>query len=289
MKHKFLKSAALASTLLLASQANAAYLNLIDVDWKLDPDGAGPASAIELTALTYQGLSFAESTIANGDPTIIDAGDTFTDYGKFSALNAITGPFTAESLTSYDISAEFTNFTGTYGDIYTSGTETFLPFEFDVGGEVTWFAGATEILTGEIVSTPVFNSGGYASISGGDLTGNIDIYFEITSAAAGYFFVDADGDGVYSDLFDVLDTNTVPLMFGFSNTTNLTILPTNPLYNDGVDALETALGVDLGPIGILARNTGTYQMRTIPEPGMLSLMGLAFLGLAGFQRRRRNS
>ncbi|WP_413284620.1 PEP-CTERM sorting domain-containing protein [Vibrio sp. MA40-2] len=293
MNKQIIKTLALSGALLLSSQANAAYVSLDDLStWGINSSGGGTTSGVILAVdyINFDGYSYTDS----------DASLTsFTDYGylyvgsyyyqgtnayaQFSSIPESTAFFLQDL--NNTITAEFTDWTGYYTSYDTNEDE--VNFAFDAGKEINWYSNDDLILTAEIV-----NGTGDLNLSG-DLNGQINIQFEITSATEDYFFVDVNEDGVFTDDEELsyllsLYPDDEPYYFGYSSSTNQIVDETNAT----LDALLADLGVTYDELtadrgDFITQNTGSYTMATIPEPGMLSLMGLAFLGMAGFQRRRK--
>lgn len=195
---------------------------------------------------------------------------------------------------------------GSFSTVYPVGSQNLSTAIFDAGSTQSWYDGATNtnILTLELLnaSTNVFtNSDGNQITS----VGQIDFQFQITQAAAGYFYVMIDGAWV--DIADILD-GTVDVYDGnlYAKASTLTQIPDSVANSDAITALDTIasdalaalgtytsytssrqyIGGDLTTGAYLTSNKGNVDLAAVPEPGMLSLMGLAFLGLAGFQSRR---
>lgn len=145
-----------------------------------------------------------------------------------------------------------------------------------------------------------------------DLDGTVDIEFMVTQATAGYFFKWDAGTATWIDLATlacdpVVDPLCDPIYFALADSNNA-ILDHTTIGSDGFggvwDQLDEIQEVSAhGPYGpieydvfgnqvdLLTTNNGSYApaiAEQVSEPGMLSLMGLAFLGLAGLRRRRED-
>lgn len=270
-----------------ASQASAAEI-LFDANWGFNWQGTGLAGALApIDEMTYLGISYTESTG-------ITAGSTFKDVGRFGATSfqndgsPIPGGISGLGV-NYEITATFLDWTGTYGA--TSGNNT--AFTFDAGGTLNMYL------------DPVLNYGSFATAADGTnilslsiiqgtgninfnnpagLDGNVDILFQVTNAAAGYWFLDTNGDGL-------ADTDVASLLLGgqyltiaLTDSNNNITTPTAAVAADFI--ASTGLGNPTGPGDIYTLNDGSATIGAVPEPGTLALLGLGFLGLSKATRRK---
>jgi len=290
MKNRFTKALVLSGALLLSAHASAAYVSLDDVaTWGINSSGGGTTSGVIIATdyINFDGYSYTDSS---------DDLSSFTDYGYLAVDSYHYDGSTVDIYdtygiagviqeSTYSITAEFTDWSGTYTS-YDAGEDE-VNFEFNSGGTINWYSEEDLILVATIV-----NGTGDLNLSG-DENGQINIQFVITSVEAGYFFIDINGDGIFTDdedLATLLANSDEPYYFGYSTSNN----QIEDSANDTLTALLDEQGYDpediaTSPYDFVTHNVGSYSMATIPEPGMLSLMGLAFLGLAGFQRRRKNN
>lgn len=301
---KMAKSAALCFALFATSQANAGSLYLTGFDWAIDPTGTvGDTSGlIDLDAFNFGSYTLVTFGDTDNSGTLTE-GDRFTDY---SYLYPTSNGDTSGALS--DIYALNADMGGSFGQVFPVGPQNLSTATFDSGSTQNWYDGATDtnILTLDLLnaSTNVFTNPAGDQIT---QVGQIDFQFQVSQAAAGYFYVMIDGAWV--DVSDILD-GTVDVYDGniYAKTSTLTQVPDsvdNPdaipmlddIASDALAALAPYTGFtssaqylngDLGNSGYLTANNGNVDLAAVPEPGMLSLMGLAFLGLAGFQNRRRN-
>ncbi|WP_375750143.1 PEP-CTERM sorting domain-containing protein [Vibrio sp. HN007] len=220
---------------------------------------------------------------------------------------------------------EFTNPTGasTLEYDFASGDVVWNVQTITTGG----FGAPTILSTTPLLTASVIEgSGDLEATPGGD--GEMNVIFAITDVEIdNAFYVDFNGDGIITEDEDVFDRlaairillaippgDPIPvasfellppevksqLQYGLSSPT--TNLLSDPDLTQAVDAINTATGESFDAADAIAANTistgdeimvvdndGSFVVRAIPEPGMLGLMGLAFLGLAGFQRRRKHS
>lgn len=304
--------------MLNSSFASAATINVVDVDyWAIDEDGMGGAGSdgfMEMNYLDYNGSTFADSTVDQGDDiTAIDSGDTFVDYGYLYATSGyLLG--TEPSLEYSIITAVFVDVIGTY----TNEAGEALDYDFE-SGSLTLSIWDSEIAT---VTGPTGNDVDITVPSAGTETELLDLSIvegttlvnqnangtytvsvtlaidEVLEDDYVYFYL----DGEYVDLYDVdIFTEDGTAKYYLTSSTTVNVISQETAIQSGIaqsllDAYdlsgEGAAIDDFDPltaIGVSASTDGGISAQEIPEPGMLGIMGLAFLGLAGFQRRRRHS
>jgi len=280
---KITKLFLLCVTLALTSQAYAGTLYLSSMDWAIDPDGAsGSDTMVDIDKLTYDGF-----TLVQLDTSTM----TFTNYNYLYSTD--TG-----SLSSiYGLSALTGSIDTTTGSI-----------SFDTGSELNIYTDSTtdSILTLSLVSA---KSNSTVDTASQTIELNQMIYtYVVTDVAQGYFFIKIGGEWV--DLYYILNlTAGYEQYYNIYDSLTYVYAATTSTIPDGVtseaqSALGTAFGVDLSAAlvdaedefntvvdyssgAFVTTNSGSLDIQAVPEPGMLSLMGLAFLGLAGFQSRRK--
>ncbi|MDG3088297.1 PEP-CTERM sorting domain-containing protein [Vibrio hannami] len=302
MNNKLLKALVISGALVLSSNVSAAHLNLEDVDvWGLDVTGSGDVNNVTaFNYLDYDGASFADSTFDKGaDATLIDAGDTFVDYGY---LFSTGGNYNGQSADfgDYMVTSVFDNWTGTYTNA-TPFPLAPLSYDFETG-DLTWKVWQTDangIILGsdiDILTMSIVHGFGTFVPAIGEYV--IDLTFEISDILQdNYIYYDINGDGIleaWEDLFDVALTTELGQSIYYTTTLSFVELATDPEATVGTIIeqyfLHTGELLDFdGAFGVAATNDGNLDAAKIPEPGMLSLMGLGLLGLAGLQRRRRQS
>lgn len=236
----------------------------------------------------------------------------FTDW-KGDYYNVTTA---GGEVTSYD--ANFTSGTVQW-DLTTEVTKTNVADTNDV-------IEMTPVVDTAVLEMKIVDGEGSMNKNGNTLRGDSVIVFEITDVADDLIFVDTNGDGTSEDLavlLDQLSTEDEGFYLSVVNSTN-TVIDTNSiatvryyqemlslLYNADLvknpelagfkDVLVLQDGVtgeySLSPAGIanlqvqsfIANNAGLVNFATVSEPATLGMMSLALLGLAGFQRRRKNN
>lgn len=267
IKKSLISAAVAASMFALSSTASAAYLT----NWYIDPDGAAGAAGKTQVAeyLNIQGTSFIQNTFANLDgDNIVEAGEGFTFKEAANFTAGSTGPFPSNT------------FNPLVSGVFTAEGSGF------VGGNLSFSSGVLELYSGAINFGTFELSAGEAVLAPGGLVPNgfFTLTFKALNLDAGYLF-----NAAMEDLSLIVD-DPEGLLFGFS-TTNATELPGQtanaPLVADYTAAFGAPVStVDNGTTTLYLGNGGQYRLE-VPEPSMLSLLGLALLGV-GFSTRRKS-
>ncbi|WP_161158024.1 PEP-CTERM sorting domain-containing protein [Vibrio eleionomae] len=294
--HNMGKLIMLCLVVLVSSQAYAGSFSLSSLNWAIDSDGDGvidDGSLTDIDTLNFFGYSIVHLTDADSNGTLSD-GDTFTDYTYLTATDtSVDGIYTVNTLTGYLNNT--VSSTTSSGDTYTYSTA-----YFD-GSTMNWYNSDGEV----ILSLTVVDGSSLLSLDAdGNLTvGQISLTLSISDVAEGYFYVEVDGEWVdLADLISSVDYEAyyfdVITTVGFPSSVYDSYAEAIENYsgediddylngNSGTTTLKLSQAIADGGYAYGVSNTGTVDLASrVPEPGMLSLMGLAFIGLAGFQRRR---
>lgn len=264
MMKKLLAGAAVAASLFSLSAPASATLT----DWYLNTSGVGGvASAIQVQDyIDLTGTSYVHNTFTGATSF------TFNEVGSFISLSADGSTLLSPSLSA--------NFIGTG-----SGT---------VGGPLTFnnapgpqnvlnvFSGGTDIGTFTLQA-------GSAVLQANSVlpNGTVSFIFDATFLAPGYFF---NSSGV--DLSTLLGAPGGVVM-GFA-TTNVILGTVADVNGSLVTAYNNAFGTSFGTVAnngttdLQLSNNGQFRL-AVPEPSMLSLFGIALLGLGFLTRRKFNS
>jgi len=262
---KLLAGAAIATSLFALSAPASATLT----NWYIDTDGAGSnAPVLVQDYLDLTGVAFVHNTFAQDGQSF-----TFNEVGRYSTLTA-DGPVVAGGTA---LSPVFDAYFAGSGSGTLGGTLTFTP-----GGTLDVFAGTLN------VADFLLQEGSANLIANSTLpNGTVSLIFKATSMEYGYFF-----DQYMNDLAPI--ANSVDgLVLGFATTNvislaNGTAVVSDTLFGDYNAAFDPDLAtapVANNTTDLYLSNNGQFRME-VPEPSMLSLLGLALVGF-GFTTRRK--
>ncbi|TAM52165.1 MAG: PEP-CTERM sorting domain-containing protein [Burkholderiaceae bacterium] len=254
---RLLAGVAVAASLFSLSAPASATLT----DWYLNSSGVGGVGSAVLVHdyLDLTGTAYVHNTFSSATDF------TFNEVGSFLSLTADGTTLLNPMLTA--------KFVGT-GSGTVGGALNFTP-----GGTLNVFSGVTDIGTFTLEA-------GSATLNAGTVlpNGAISFIFKANSLVAGYFF-----DSAGTDLSTLL-ASPGGLVMGFA-TTNVILGNTADVPGGLVTDYNSAFGTSFGTVtansttDLSLSNNGQFRL-AVPEPSMLSLFGIALLGL-GFLTRRK--
>jgi hypothetical protein len=257
MMKKLLSSAALAASLFALSAPASATLT----NWFIDTDGPGGNAAVQVSDwLDLTGTAYVHNSFDPMNPTNF----TFNEVGNFNVFSADGGTVLTPSISAAFVGSG----SGSVGG----------PLNFNPGGSLNVFSGATNIANFVLLT-------GSANLNAGTVlpNGAISFVFDATSMLAGYFF-----DEFMNDLATVVAAPGGLVMgFATTNVINSNVAIPGALvtsYNAAFDP-DVVAPVSNGTTDLFLSNNGQFRL-AVPEPSILSLLGLALIGL-GFTSRRK--
>jgi hypothetical protein len=297
MKQAFctkLKMSALAIALTAAAGQASALTVVFNENWGFNYQGSGVGAALTpVDEMTYLGLNYTETSADLS---------TFQSVGRIGATgfqnDGSNIPAGVSGLgNNYEITATYLDWTGSNGPTVGGNTS----FNFNPGGTLnifvdttlnnTSFAGAgdgTNIMTLTIQEgAGNINFNNPANV----VDGNINILFNVTNAAAGYWFLDTDGNGTADTDVATFLAGGGSLAVGLTDSNNNIDTNVDPAVRADFFA-ATGLGANqtnLATRDIYTTNDGSFAPGVaIPEPGTLALLSLGLLGLGATARRRKS-
>ncbi len=261
-------------TALVTGQSYAGAIDLIGVNWGIDSDGSDNGTNIlETEYFSYSSLTSVELDLGTGN---------FTDYAVLFSSNTGTA---LEGLYA----------TGTMTGALAPAVGNYAAATF-YAGTINWFSATNvPILTMELHY-------GEGSVNVNSTNGALDFQYLVKSVADDYFFVEQGGSWVdladamlltdyymaVDSLVQLADDDTVSYIDSFYNISESDLATAfGTIGIDYYTQVDPILGNGVLDGDYVTFNNGNTQLSIVPEPGMLSLMGLAFLGFAGFQSRRK--
>lgn len=273
----------------LSSQVYSATLNISNYAWAYtsDKDSSVTSSdVISNDSFSFEGYTLVDVTLDNG--TDLSQGASFTDYTYLTNTQ-----------------------TGIYSEATLSGTinsgSSLATFNTTTNPPMTWYAADGTPLLSANLTVNDLGFPGHSSLSIYDqylTVGQITLYLSVSNVTAGYFYLYYEGEWVdFADLLEDYDTLAFTSVTTSSAAKHITSEASEYIYDESemdpsqyyASVGNTGDYIDLTQayknshyIYTLAHDGGiAVDSNAVPEPGMLSLMGLAFLGLAGLQRRRK--
>jgi hypothetical protein len=284
----FLKKLGCAAAVTLAMAGTASASPVLN-NWVFNPAGTGFASGVEINEyLDITGNAFIQLS-AGGSPGTFsfkehavfnvpygDAGAT----GFFSNPGRPTGNITAtfEAVGTGTFSGAFT-FTGGTIKMYQNNTFEFGSTNGIYGSDLGNLIAEFEVLPG---------GGGLVDASGSPINnGQVSVFAraDVGDMDPGYFFRSNGSDLAAESI----------LSFAFTNA-NTVGAPTNRLVSEVACQFAGFAGPGCPPVGgayanapgqyFFVSNNGQFKLAEVPEPGSLTLFGIAMLGAGVISRRR---
>ena len=195
---KKLKMSALAIALTAAAGQASALTVTFNENWGFNYQGTGVAAALTpIDEMTYLGINYTETSADLS---------TFQSMGRIGATGfqndgSDIPPADSGLGVNYALTATYFNWTGCQSAH--SGVNT--PFTLDPGGTLNIFVDTASLVSNSfatasdglnIMTLTILEGAGNINFNNpGGVDGNINILFQVSDAAAGYWFLDTDNNG----------------------------------------------------------------------------------------------
>lgn len=281
------------ATFLVCGTANA-----VPIYWDLEGTGFSATGGTVVGSIvnypldmTTSGYSQITQSLTGGtDDTILDEGDTFSEFGAVTVLSANTSSTEKAILFDGGNSTAYVVFSGLTGSIYNyndggtptsdaSGiTDDTFQFTFDPGvGSIDFYLETDDDLdpttnATHLASLTLLEGEGYSpfDVGGTFPEGDISLSAGFTWVKDDFWFLEQGLTDI--DFNDFMDTYGIPSIFATS-------------FNLGATLQSDPQDVN-GDILISVTNEGSFIFSAVPEPTTMVLFGIGLLGFASISRRR---